>query len=159
MTQPAPAHSAWPPTAEPRPVARSAPLVLVIDNSLTVRKIVEITLHRAGFDVHSFADGLTALRWLASPDAAIPVLIYLDIELPGMDGYAVAHLLRARPGLARAKLVMLSRRDGVLDRVKSRLVGACDHLAKPFRTEQLVELTRAALATLPEVTRLKEGQP
>ena len=147
------AHSTWPPTPEARPVAQTTPLILVIDDSITVRKIIEITLQRAGFAVVSFADGVTALRWLASPEATLPALIYLDIELPRMDGYEVARMLRCRPRLFEVPLVMLSRRDGVLDHLKSRLVGACVHLTKPFKAEQLVEVTRSLLASKEVVSR------
>jgi twitching motility two-component system response regulator PilG len=147
MTHSALAHSAWPPAPETRPPAQATPLILVIDDSITVRKIIEITLRRAGFGVVSFADGVTALRWLASPEAMTPALIYLDIELPRMNGYEVARMLRCRPRLFSTPLVMLSGRDGVLDHLKSRLVDACVHLTKPFKAEQVVELTRSLLAS------------
>ncbi len=137
----------------------TAPLILVIDDSPTVRKVVEVTLHRAGFSVLSFADGVAALRWLHSSAAALPALIYLNIELPYMDGYEVAHTLRGLPGLERTVIIMLSSRAGLLDCLKSRLVGARDHLSKPFKVEQLVALTRGVLATLPQAARAREEQP
>jgi twitching motility two-component system response regulator PilG len=139
------AQPAWPRITGTYPVAEDTPLILVIDDSITVRKIVETTLRRAGFAVLSFPDGVVALRWLASPEAAIPALILLDIGLPKLDGYEVARVLRGRAELARTPIIMLSSRDGVLDRLKSRLAGAQTHLTKPFRTEQLIELARSLL--------------
>lgn len=128
--------------ARPQP---AAPLILVIDDSLTVRKIVEVTLQRAGFAVLSFADDLTALRWLASAEASNPALVLLDIELPGMDGYEVARVLRTLPRGVLTRLVMLSRRDGVLDRLKSRLVGAHEHVSKPFKVAELLAVVQTTL--------------
>ncbi len=66
-------------------------------------------------------------------------------------------MLRGLPRLAQTVIIMLSARDSVIDRVKSRLVGARDHLSKPFKVEQLVALTREALATLPQAARDQRG--
>ena len=130
----------------PRPAcATHSPLVLVIDDSATVRKVVEVALQRAGFTVQSFPDGPCALRWLARLDATTPALAFLDIELPVMDGYAVARTLHDLPALQQMPLIMLSCRDGLLDRLKSRLVGAQWYLTKPFQVEKLVAVTRLAL--------------
>ncbi len=154
MIQSVLAQPVWPRAAESQP----APLILVVDDSLTVRKVVEVTLRRAGFDVLSFADGVTALRWLRGPEAVMPALIYLDIGLPRMDGYEVARVLRGLPGLEHTAIIMLSARAGLLDCLKSRLVGAQNHLGKPFKVEQLVALTREALATFFQAARAGEEE-
>jgi twitching motility two-component system response regulator PilG len=124
-------------------------LVMVIDDSITVRKIVEICLCREGFEVLSFADGVEALLWLTSPQGRLPGLILLDITMPGMDGYEVARYLKARPHVGEPAIVMLTRRDGIVDRLKSRLVGAVDHLSKPFQTQQLLKVVTAHLGAPP----------
>jgi twitching motility two-component system response regulator PilG len=128
----------------PLPASRS-PFIWIIDDSPTVRKIVETCLRREGFAVKSFGDGVEALRWLASPEAYIPGVIFLDIGLPKMDGYAVARALKAQPRFEETVIVMLSRRDGVIDRLKSRLAGASHYLSKPFQTQQIVTLVKACL--------------
>ncbi len=153
MIEHAPTQPLRLPMTRPQP---AAPLILVIDDSLTVRKIVEVTLQRADFAVLSFADGLTALRWLASAEATHPALVLLDIELPGMDGYEVARYLRTLPRGVLTRLVMLSRRDGVVDRLKSRLVGAQEHLCKPFKVADLLAVVQATLG-LP-TSPVKGGQ-
>jgi twitching motility two-component system response regulator PilG len=115
-------------------------LVLAIDDSLTVRKIVETCLRREGIEVISFADGVEALHWLNSPDGRSPDLVLLDVNMPKMDGYEVARQLKARLHRRGTVIVMLTRRDGVIDRLKGRLAGAVDHLSKPFQAQQLVKV-------------------
>lgn len=123
------------------------PLILIIDDSICVRKIVEITLRREGYATMGFADGITALRWLASKEARIPALIILDVTMPKMDGYTVLRSLRKHAATARTPVVMLSRHSGVLDRLKGRLAGACVYLTKPFRQQTILEVVRAQLAS------------
>ena len=69
----------------------------------------------------------------------------VDLGLPRLDGYQVIQLIKARPALERTRLVILSRRDGVLDRIKGRLVGAHAYLTKPFKIDQLLAVIRTAL--------------
>jgi twitching motility two-component system response regulator PilG len=122
-----------------------AQLVMVIDDSLVIRKIVETCLHRAGYEVKSFADGVEALCWLNTTEARIPDLVVVDLGLPRLDGYQVIQQIKARPVLERTRLVILSRRDGILDRLKGRLVGAHAYLTKPFKTDQLVAVIQTSL--------------
>lgn len=120
-------------------------LVMVIDDSATVRKIVETCLGREGFDVLGFQDGLDAIRWLAGPQARIPDLVILDIGLPKMDGYEVARRLKTKSQFSNTVIVMLSRRDGVIDKLKGRLAGAKDYLTKPFKTQELISVIESHL--------------
>ena len=120
-------------------------LVMVIDDSLVIRMIVETCLHRAGYEVKSFADGVEALCWLNTTEARIPDLVVVDLGLPRLDGYQVIQQIKARPVLECIKLVILSQRDGILDRLKGRLVGAHAYLTKPFKTDQLVAVIQTSL--------------
>jgi twitching motility two-component system response regulator PilG len=120
-------------------------LVMAIDDSPTVRKIVETCLRREGFEVESFPDGVEAIRWLARSDARIPALVILDIHLPKMDGYEVARRFKSDPRLKQTVVVMLSRRDGVIERLKGRLVGAKDYLVKPFKTQDILAVVEMYL--------------
>jgi CheY-like chemotaxis protein len=147
MTHAALACSAWPPAFAARPVAQAAPLILVIDDSLTVRAIFATLLHPAGLALASFPDGPSALHWLASPNATLPALIFLDLELPRMDGYEVARRLRCLPGLFDVPLVLLSGSQRLCDPLASQLVGVSAHLLKPFQAAQVLELTRSLLAS------------
>lgn len=122
-------------------------LVMVIDDSNTVRKIIETCLRREGFEVKSFSDGVDAIRWLSGPSARVPDLIMLDIGLPKMDGYELARRLKTKPQFQDTVIIMISRRDGVIDRLKGRLAGAKDYITKPFQTQEVVALTEHYLGT------------
>jgi len=114
--------------------------VVIIDDSLVVRKIVETTCRRAGIDCTGYPDGVEALQALKGWQDDLPDLIFLDIGLPKLDGYDVLRLLRASPYFDRTAVIILSARDGVLDRLKSRLAGARGHITKPFKIQELLSL-------------------
>lgn len=125
-------------------------LVMIIDDSITVRKIIEVSLRREGFDVQGFPDGIEALRWFTQPDVRIPDLILLDIGLPKLDGYAVARHLKSKPRLSNTAIIMLSRRDGLMDKLKGRLAGAKGHLSKPFKTQDVIAAVEASIGAAVE---------
>lgn len=130
-----------------------AVFVMVIDDSLVIRKILETCLRRASYDIRSFPDGVEALCWLNTTEACIPDLVVVDLGLPRLDGYQVIQQIKARPALARTRMVILSRRDGVLDRLKGRLVGAHAYLTKPFKTDQLVAMIGDSLGNMVSSSR------
>jgi CheY-like chemotaxis protein len=119
--------------------------ILIIDDSPTIRNIMETCLRREGFQVQSFPDGIEAMRWLIGPQARVPDLVWLDIGLPRLDGYEVARHLRAKPSFHHTIIVMLIGRVGVGDRLKSLLVGANRCLTKPLTTQEVVSITRSLL--------------
>ncbi len=120
-------------------------LVLVIDNSITVCKVLETCLRRAGYEVKSFSDGVLALQWLKSPEARIPNLVLIDVCLPRLDGYQVIQHLRVQPIFQQTIFIIITKRDGLIDKLKGRLVGARAYLTKPFKTEQLMQLVQSYL--------------
>src|SRR5579872_310381 len=121
-------------------------LVIAIDDSPTVRKVLEVCLHRAGYeDVHTFPDGVALLRWLMTPEARIPALVVVDLNLPGIDGYTLIRILKAKPAFAQTIFVILTGRSGMLDRLKGRLCGAEVYLTKPFRTADILAIVHAHL--------------
>ena len=124
-------------------------LIFIVDDSALVRKLVTVTLQRAQFQVRGFADGVELLRALHEPDTLLPDLILLDIGLPKMNGFQVAYALKMSPRMPHCPLVIVSRRNGLLDQLRARLLGACAWLDKPFTTQSLLAVVRAALATSP----------
>ncbi len=119
---------------------------MVIDNSPMVRKLVEVSLQREGFDVVSFSDGIEALRAITTRQLDyLPDLVLLDIDLPRLNGYEVARYLRSKPEWSRTIIVILSRYDGVVDRLKARLVGTQTYIPKPFTTQKLNDVVNGFL--------------
>lgn len=122
-------------------------LIMIIDDSNTVRKIVETCVGREGFDFIGFTDGIEAMRWLSTPQSRLPDLLLLDIGLPKMDGYAVANRLKSKPQFSHTVIVMLSRRDGVIDRIKGRLAGAKGYITKPFKAQDIISVIETYLGS------------
>jgi twitching motility two-component system response regulator PilG len=122
-------------------------LVMIIDDSLTVRKIMETSLKREGFAFVSYPDGVEALRALNDARHPIPDLVLLDIGLPKMDGYEVARHLKTKEQFSNTTIVMLSKHDGVLDRLKGRLAGAKEYVTKPFKTQDVMSIVHSHLNT------------
>jgi two-component system, OmpR family, response regulator MprA len=123
------------------PAAETAPgteRVLVVDDELSLRRMLERTLAAEGFQVTVAADGGAAL---AAAERTAPDVIVLDVAMPGLDGLAVCRRLRSR-GLA-TPILMLTARDAVPDRVAGLEAGADDYLIKPFATEELVARLKA----------------
>lgn len=114
------------------------PLILAIDDSPAIRTIVEYSFRRVGVRVMTFGDGLEAIRALAERRVSVPDLVLLDVGLPRLGGYEVAAVLRTNEALSTTPIVMLSGRDGIVDRMRSRMVGATTFIAKPFRPKHLV---------------------
>ena len=117
----------------------SSPIVLVVDDSSTIRKIVEITLKREGVQVVGAASGVIALAAIANSP---PHLILLDIMLPKVNGYQICQIIRRNPAYTQIPVVMLSGKDGVFDKLRGRLVGATAYITKPFEPRDLVQVVR-----------------
>ena len=120
----------------------SPPCVLVVDDSPTIRKLVEITLRREGFEV-AFADnGISTLAALARHE---PGLIILDIMLPAINGYQICQVIKRHPRCRGIPVIMLSGKDGAFAKVRGRVVGASEYLTKPFTPSDLVRAVRRFL--------------
>ncbi len=133
------------------------PTVLVVDDSPTVRKIVQMTLQREHIRVITAADGLSALSAVADE---MPALILLDIQLPRMDGYSICQIIRKNLQFREIPIIMLSGKDGLFDKIRGRLAGSTEYLTKPFDSEELVQTVRKYLADwqermLPQYGRMR----
>ncbi len=114
--------------------------VLVVDDDVLIRRMLERTLTAEGYRVEGVADGGAAL---AAVERAVPDLVVLDVAMPGLDGLAVCRRLR-RSGLA-VPVLLLTARDAVSDRVAGLDSGGDDYLVKPFASEELLARIRALL--------------
>jgi twitching motility two-component system response regulator PilG len=119
------------------------PVVLVVDDSPTVRKIVQLTLQREHMQVLTAADGLSALAAVAD---ASPDLILLDIMLPRMDGYNICQVIRKNLAYRDLPIIMLSGKDGLFDKMRGKLAGSSDYITKPFDSTDLVQTVKRCLS-------------
>ena len=120
--------------------------VLVVDDSQTIRRSAEMFLKHGGHRVVLAEDGFDALSKINDFQ---PDLVFCDILMPRLDGYQTCAIIKRNGRFARIPVVMLSSRDGVFDKARGRMVGAEEHLTKPFTRDQLLQAVaaHAALAT------------
>ena len=115
------------------------PCVLVVDDSPTIRKLVEITLRRQGFQVVFAENGITTLAALTRHR---PDLIILDIMLPAINGYQICQVIKRHPQCRGIPVLMLSGKDGAFAKVRGRMVGASEYVTKPFTPSELLTAVR-----------------
>lgn len=121
------------------------PLIMIIDDSPTICRVLESITRREGYRAISFPDGFAAMQWLASPVGVVPSLILLDLLMPRMDGISVLRYLKKKPALADIPAIVLTGCEGTIDRLKARLAGASEYVVKPFTTRQIVALLQTHL--------------
>jgi chemosensory pili system protein ChpA (sensor histidine kinase/response regulator) len=130
------------PVPAPSPEASLAPRVLVVDDSVTIRRSLGASLSRAGFEVLLARDGIEALdTMLLSP----PRVVILDVEMPRLDGFELLSILRSSPQLAGVRVVMLTSRAANKHRQHAFNLGAQAYLIKPCPQETLIETVRGLL--------------
>jgi chemosensory pili system protein ChpA (sensor histidine kinase/response regulator) len=129
--RPAPARGgAQPPAAE---LAR--PKVMVVDDSLTVRKITGRLLEREGYQVVTAKDGVEALEKLS---LSAPDVMLIDIEMPRMDGFDLTRNLRADPKLANIPVIMITSRTADKHRAYAQELGVNIFIGKPYQEDELL---------------------
>ncbi|MCA3017038.1 MAG: response regulator, partial [Rhodocyclaceae bacterium] len=119
--------------------ARANPLVMVVDDSLTVRKITSRMLTRENFEVVTAKDGVDGLQQLQ--DVA-PDVILLDIEMPRMDGFEFARNVRADAKTKHIPIIMITSRTADKHRKHALELGVNKYMGKPYQEEQLLGLIR-----------------
>lgn len=115
----------------------AGPLVLVVDDSLTVRRASQRLLERHGYEVALARDGIEALALLRERR---PSAVLLDIEMPRMDGFELLAAVRDAPQLRTLPVVMITSRIADRHRQRAQQLGASAYMGKPFREEELVSL-------------------
>lgn len=114
---------------------RQVPLVMVVDDSLTMRKVTGRILERHNFEVSVARDGVEALERL---EERVPDLMLLDIEMPRMDGYDLATAMRADPRYKDVPIVMITSRSGDKHRQRAFEIGVQRYLGKPYQELDLM---------------------
>ncbi|MCY1393269.1 Sensor histidine kinase RcsC [compost metagenome] len=111
-------------------------LVLVVDDSVTVRKVTSRLLERHGMNVLTAKDGVDAMELLQEHT---PDILLLDIEMPRMDGFEVATQVRRDPRLQAVPIIMITSRTGEKHRDRAMAIGVNDYLGKPYQESVLLE--------------------
>jgi len=114
----------------------SLPLIMVVDDSLTVRKITSRMLTRAGYQVVTATDGVDALEKL---EDFTPDVMLLDIEMPRMDGFALARELRRDPKTQSLPIIMITSRTADKHRDYAIQLGVNTYLGKPYQEDELLQ--------------------
>src|SRR5450759_2086185 len=112
------------------------PLIMVVDDSLTVRKITSRMLLRAGYQVVTATDGVDALEKL---EEFTPKVMLLDIEMPRMDGFALARQLRRDPKTHDLPIIMITSRTADKHREYAMQLGVNTYLGKPYQEDDLLQ--------------------
>lgn len=114
---------------------RVRPLVMVVDDSITMRKVTGRVLERHEYEVETAKDGLDALEKLHE---RVPNLMLLDIEMPRMDGYELATQMKADPRLRHVPIIMITSRSGEKHRQRAFDIGVERYLGKPYQEAELL---------------------
>ncbi len=117
--------------------------IMVVDDSITVRKITARLLERQGMEVLTAKDGFDAMAKLQT---YTPDLLLLDVEMPRMDGYELATQIRNNPDLKHLPIIMITSRTGIKHREKAEKLGINRYLGKPFNDTELMENIRDLLS-------------
>ena len=134
--------SAEPPPAQAVPSAARQLTALVVDDSITMRRVTQRLLERRGVKVLTARDGLDAITVLQEHDADI---ILLDIEMPRMDGYQFATHVRNDPKHKDLPIIMITSRSGEKHRAKAIEIGVNDYLSKPYQESALISAIEALI--------------
>jgi chemosensory pili system protein ChpA (sensor histidine kinase/response regulator) len=116
--------------------------IMVIDDSITMRKVTARILERHNIQVATAKDGMDAVAMLQTQ---VPDLAILDIEMPRMDGFEVVAHVRNQPHLRHLPVIMVTSRGGEKHRQRAMKLGVNDYLTKPYQEEQLLQSIRKIL--------------
>ncbi|WP_228016090.1 response regulator [Leptolyngbya ectocarpi] len=119
------------------------PLVACIDDSPAICRALEKVLGTADYQTHCIQDPLRAIAILLSKK---PALIFLDLVMPGTNGYEICSQLRRISCFKETPIIILTGNDGMIDRVRARMVGASAFLSKPINPHQVLSVVERQLS-------------
>jgi len=123
-------------TTQPSPAVSAAPLIMVVDDSLTVRKITGRLLEREGYRVLAAKDGVDALEQMKD---VLPAVMLVDIEMPRMDGFDLTRHVRGDPRTRAIPIIMISSRTAGKHRDQATQLGVNAFLGKPYPEAELLQ--------------------
>jgi chemosensory pili system protein ChpA (sensor histidine kinase/response regulator) len=134
--------------ATPFNVVNQVPLILVVDDSITVRRVTQRLLKREGYRVTLASDGLDALEKLQEEK---PTVVLSDIEMPRMDGFDLVRNIRADVQLRDLPIIMITSRIAGKHREHAKELGVDHYLGKPYSEDELLGLVRSYCSAAVEV--------
>jgi len=117
-------------------------LIMVVDDSITIRRVTERLLLKNGYRVITAKDGLDAMAQLQTEN---PAAILLDIEMPRADGFEVAAFVRNSTRIADTPIIMITSRSGDKHRERARSIGVNRYMIKPYQEDQLMSELRSVM--------------
>ncbi len=123
------------------PAARRPIEVLIVDDSLSVRRVMANLFRGEGWQPREAKDGVEALEWLGKA-TELPDVVLMDVEMPRMDGFELLASLRAQDAYKNLPVIMVTSRSGDKHRQKAISLGVNDYLVKPFVEDALLGLVR-----------------
>jgi chemosensory pili system protein ChpA (sensor histidine kinase/response regulator) len=135
---------AMPVITPPQPIfePRAHPLIMVVDDSITMRKVTTRVLERNDMDVITAKDGLDAVEKLQDK---VPDIVLLDVEMPRMDGYELATYMKNDPRLKLVPIIMITSRTGEKHRQRALEIGVERYLGKPYQEADLLRNVQETL--------------
>jgi CheY-like chemotaxis protein len=121
---------------------RVAVNILVADDSVTMRRILELTFQGEDASVTAVENGDSALR---KASELTPDIVFADLSMQGLDGYALASAIKSSPGLERTAVIVMASQKHPYDEEKGRAAGVDDHIVKPFDTQHVIERLKQVL--------------
>ncbi len=116
--------------------------ILVVDDEMHILRIVKYKLESAGYEVLTALNGVDALRIVREEK---PALIFLDVMMPGMNGYEVCSQLKNDPNTKDIIVIMLTAKGQESDKIKGLEVGVDEYITKPFSPQDLLDRTKDLL--------------
>ena len=136
---------------EPKAVSTILPTVMIVDDSLTVRKITSRLLAREGYQVLTAKDGVDALEQTLD---VVPNVMLVDIEMPRMDGFELTQNIRSDARLKHVPIIMITSRTAEKHRTYASELGVNHYLGKPFQEEELLQLIAGFVAQQKRAAKL-----
>ncbi|MEH2225815.1 response regulator [Nostoc sp.] len=132
-----------PPAASRAIIDVSRPLVACVDDSPMICRSLEEILTHQGYRFVGIQDSLTAVLNLIKSK---PDFIFLDLLMPKVNGYEICSQIRKTPSLKNVPVVILTGKDGIVDRMRAKLVGATDFLGKPVEADKVLNVLHKYLS-------------
>jgi DNA-binding NtrC family response regulator len=120
--------------------------VVILDDELAIRMVLESELTKHGFRAQAFEEKGEGYKWIV---ANHPDLIVSDVRSPGMDGFEFLDLMKANPMTADIPIVFATTHSNLAEAMKARKMGAVDLVTKPYDTEELIKTIEHVLSDNP----------